>query len=543
MIKKYVIFVFLFCVILVNAQKNDSIYVKIKEDLDTINTYDSKLSYLITKGDYYLEKDLDRSILYFKEAQNLVLDTDSVQQAKILRFLGSVAYRKGDYTESLMYYMDAKKVYRSLKDTLSVADLFLREGRVYKYLNENKRAIKNYRKSISLATTIKDSTLLGRCYTSMGGSFRRIRKIDSSLHYYNKALQIFRKTKNELRLSNVNNDMAILYAFQSRYDKSLQVHLNNIDFIKKNHSKRNVGITYFNIGYSYFKLKKDKKSLAYLDSSEVIAKEEGFKYRLSKVADIKSKIYYRIKEYDKAYAFQVLYKKYSDSIFNLKKQKQIKELELKREFEVKKRDLEILANKKELELRSYVLTTILILFFTIIIGLLLWRDYKARAKRIKDKFEKEKLKKEVLAQKIKVSESELKGLIADNTMRLEFIKHLSSQIKEDKNESNSDEVKHYANGLLLKLQNQIGTENKLTSLQDKINEVNQGFDKIIIDKFPELTKTEREVCTFLRLNLSIKEIASIRNSSVDSIKSLRYRIRKKMKVPKNQELEHFIQSL
>ncbi|WP_299677419.1 tetratricopeptide repeat protein [uncultured Tenacibaculum sp.] len=543
MIKKYVIFVFLFCVILINAQKNDSIYVKIKEDLDTINTYDSKLSYLITKGDYYLEKDLDRSILYFKEAQNLVLDTDSVQQAKILRFLGSVAYRKGDYTESLMYYMDAKKVYRSLKDTLSVADLFLREGRVYKYLNENKRAIENYRKSISLAISIKDSTLLGRCYTSMGGSFRRIRKIDSSLHYYNKALQIFRKTKNELRLSNVNNDMAILYAFQNRYDKSLQVHLNNIDFIKKNHSKRNVGITYFNIGYSYFKLKKDKKSLAYLDSSEVIAKEEGFKYRLSKVADIKSKIYYRIKEYDKAYAFQVLYKKYSDSIFNLKKQKQIKELELKREFEVKKRDLEILANKKELELRSYVLTTILILFFTIIIGLLLWRDYKARAKRIKDKFEKEKLKKEVLAQKIKVSESELKGLIADNTMRLEFIKHLSSQIKEDKNESNSDEVKHYANGLLLKLQNQIGTENKLTSLQDKINEVNQGFDKIIIDKFPELTKTEREVCTFLRLNLSIKEIASIRNSSIDSIKSLRYRIRKKMKVPKNQELEHFIQSL
>ncbi len=543
MIKQNIIFIFFFCVILGYAQHKDSIYSRIKEDLDTINTYDGQLNFLIAKGDYYLEKDIDRAILYFEEAKNLVSDTDSIPQAKILRFLGSVAYRKGDYTESLMHYMNAKKLYHALKDTSSVADLFLREGRVYKYLNENKIAIENYRKSISLAKSINDSTILGRCYTSMGGSFRRLKKIDSSLHYYNKALEIFKKTKNELRLSNVNNDMAILYAFQNRYDKSLQIHLNNINFIKKNHSKRNVGITYFNIGYSYYRLKNNEKSLAYLDSSEVIAREEGFKYRLSKVANIKSQIYYRLKDYRKAYFFQVLFKKYSDSIFNVKKQQQIKELELKSEFEVKKKDLEIAANKKELELKSYVLTTVLILFFTVIIGVLLWRDYKARAKRIQNKFEKEKLKKEVLAQKIKVSESEVKGLVADNTMRLEFIKHLSSQIKEDKSETSSSEVKNYANSLLLKLQNQISTENKLSSLQDKINEVNQGFDQVIIERFPNLTKTEREVCSFLRLNLSIKEIAAVRNASVDSIKALRYRIRKKMEVPKNQELEHFVQNL
>ncbi|WP_157730277.1 tetratricopeptide repeat protein [Tenacibaculum jejuense] len=495
------------------------------------------------KGDYFLEKDVLQSKLYFKEAEDLVLKDDKVNYAKVLRYLGSVTYRTGDYTESLMYYMDAKKVFEALKDTASVADLYLREGRVYKYLNENKRAIENYRFAVDLALKINDSTLTGRCYTSMAGSFRRLRKIDSSLFYYDKALKIFRRTKNELRLSNVNNDRAILYAFQNRYDKSLEVHLNNIDFIKKNHSKRNVGITYFNIGYSYYKLKEYKKSLAYLDSSEVIAKDEGFKYRLSKVSDIKSKILYKLKNYEEAYQYQVYYKKYSDSIFNLKKQRQIKELELKRDFEVKKRDLEILANKKEIKLRSYVVTTVLILFFFIIIGFLLWRDHKARSKRIEDKFEKEKLKKEILAQKIKVSESELRGLIADNTMRLEFIKHLSKQIKGDKDDSSSDEVKNYANVLLLKLQNQINTENKLSSLQEKINEVNQGFDQFIINKYPELTKTEREVCTFLRLNLSIKEIASIRNSSIDSIKSLRYRIRKKMKVPKNQELEWFIQNL
>lgn len=543
MFKKYIITTFFVCSVLTNAQNIDSTYLIIRKDLEGIKEYDNKLNYLIKKGDYFLEKDLDKSIIYFNEAKSLVSNEDSIQQANILRFFGSIAYRKGNYTESLMYFMNAKKIYNKLQDSLNVADLFLREGRVQKNLNENRRALLSYRKSVSLALKMNDSTLLGRCYTSMGGSFRRLRQIDSSLFYYNKALTIFKKTNNELRLSNVNNDMAILYAFQNRYDKSLEVHLNNIEYIKNNHSKRNVAITYFNIAYSYYKLKEYEKSLKYLDSSEAIAKKDGFKFRLSKVTDVKGKVLYHLKQYEKAYQYQVLHKKYSDSIFDLKKQKQIKELELKREFEVKKKDLEILANKKELELRSYVLIVILILFFTLIIGLLLWRDYKTRAKRIRDKFEKEKLKKEILSQKIKVSESELKSLIADNTMRLEFIKRLSKQIKDDKNKSTSDDVKNYANVLLLKLQNQIGTENKLSSLQDKINAVNHGFDQIIIDKFPELTKTEREVCTFLRLNLSIKEIASIRNSSIDSVKSLRYRIRKKMKVPKNQELERFIQSL
>ena len=90
---------------------------------------------------------------------------------------------------------------------------------------------------------------------------------------------------------------------------------------------------------------------------------------------------------------------------------------------------------------------------------------------------------------------------------------------------------------------QIVTENKLSLLQDKISEVNKSFDQNISSKYPNLTKTEREICSLLRLNLSIKEIASIRNSSTDSVKAVRYRIRKKMEVPKNEELEKYIQTL
>ena len=80
-------------------------------------------------------------------------------------------------------------------------------------------------------------------------------------------------------------------------------------------------------------------------------------------------------------------------------------------------------------------------------------------------------------------------------------------------------------------------------LKNKIDIINDGFDNMLVTTYKELTKTEREVCSLLRLNLSVKEIASIRNSSSDAIKVTRYRIRKKMNVPKGEKLEMFIQKL
>lgn len=528
---------------MLNSQERDSVFIDIENKLNTISDKSIKFKYLIKIGDSLLDKDLYKSEKYFKRAEKLTEHVGLESKAGMLKSLGSLSYVKGDYSESLSYYLKSKILYKKLKDTSNIGIILLKEGMAYKYLNDNKRAIKNYKESAKLAKKINDSTLIGRCYITMGGSYRRLKKIDSSFLYYNKALKLFKKLKNEIKISHVNNDLAILYGYQKRYDKSLEVHLNNLNFIKKNHSKSNLATTYFNIGFSYQILKEYDKSLMYLDSSYTVAKKGGFKYRLSRISETKSRIYKKKKDYKNAYHQQFLYKKYSDSIFNLKKQKQIRELELKHEFDGERKELELIASQKGVRIRLYAILLIVVVVMGLVIGFLLWKNYKSRNKIITDEFEKEKLKKEILTQKVKTSESELKQIIADNTMRLEFIKQLSKQIKEDKNFNESKSVKVYANSLLLKLQNQIGTESKLSLLREKISEVNEGFDDKIITLYPNLTKTEREVCSLLRLNLSIKEIASIRNATIDSVKALRYRIRKKIQIPKNIELECFIQRL
>ncbi|WP_299834743.1 tetratricopeptide repeat protein [uncultured Tenacibaculum sp.] len=543
MIFRGILLLLLFTSFISNAQASDSTLFIIKKQIDTIVDYNSKVQSIIQKADNLLESDNDRALQYYKYAEEILNKNDIQNKAHIFKKVGIIYRNRGDYDKSMKYAMDAKTLYLDLSDTLKVADALIYIGIVYKAVGDYRASVNTLNESIRLASIYSDSMIIGRSFNMLGGSYRALKKIDSAFYSYKQALAIFTKENDEEKLNEVNSNIAILYGRQKQYEKALKIHLKTLEFLKKRNEKSNMVIAYSIIATEHVMLKDYDKALKYTDSSIALAKQEKFKQKLVGAYRRKSYIYKKKKDFKKAYENHVLYKKYSDSVYTVKKRREIKELELKNEFEIQKKELETAAKRKELKLRLYVLLTVLILFFTFIIGFLLWRDYKARAKRIKDKFEKEKLKKEVLAQKIKVSESELKGLIADNTMRLEFIKQLSKQIKDDKDQTSSDIVKSYANSLLLKLQNQISTENKLTSLQDKINEVNQGFDQVIIERFPNLTKTEREVCSFLRLNLSIKEIASIRNASIDSIKALRYRIRKKMKVPKNQELEYFIQSL
>ena len=90
---------------------------------------------------------------------------------------------------------------------------------------------------------------------------------------------------------------------------------------------------------------------------------------------------------------------------------------------------------------------------------------------------------------------------------------------------------------------QIITESKFETIGENVEQLDKAFDEKIRTLYPTLTKSEREVCALMRMNLSLKEVMTIRNVSLASIKSTRYRIRKKMGLKREQELEQVISAL
>lgn len=62
------------------------------------------------------------------------------------------------------------------------------------------------------------------------------------------------------------------------------------------------------------------------------------------------------------------------------------------------------------------------------------------------------------------------------------------------------------------------------------SEVHRSFHKNLTENHPNLTPAELKLCTFIRLGMANKEIASVLNQTTDGIKTSRYRLRKKLNI-------------
>ena len=377
----------------------------------------------------------------------------------------------------------------------------------------------------------------------MGVAYRRLKKIDSAIVNYTKAKEIFEKNNHQYLMVSVNNNLAVLYSSQGKYEKSLPIFLGNLEFNKRHKKQMSKAVGYFNVAKDYYKIKKYHKSFAFVDSSYQLSKKQGFQFRVLKALELKGKIKEKLSDYKSALQYANSYHILADSIFNIESENKLREFELSRVFNLEKKALEIRANEQKEKNQLYIFILFLLLVLGSLIAYLLLKNYKGKNKYLATKVEKQHLQKALLDEKVKVSEADLKSLIADNSMRLSYLKLFAERLKADYHEYDRNEVKSYIKNLQLDLQQQVATEKKLSSIQHKITDVNRGFDQKIIESFPKLTKSEREVCTLLRVNLSIKEMASIRNTTAEAIKSIRYRLRKKLSIPKGVSLESFIQNL
>ena len=75
------------------------------------------------------------------------------------------------------------------------------------------------------------------------------------------------------------------------------------------------------------------------------------------------------------------------------------------------------------------------------------------------------------------------------------------------------------------------------------NEVHPNFYQNIIKVVKKLTVNERKLCAFLRLNMTSKEISAITQQSTETIKKARFRLRKKLEILPEQNLNIFLQKI
>ena len=94
-------------------------------------------------------------------------------------------------------------------------------GSVLYHHKHYKKALQLYKKALQLASIQKDSLNIVKSLTELGLSHLRLQNIDSSMFYYNKALNYHNTTKG-LTLSALYNNIGELYLTKTNYKKALE---------------------------------------------------------------------------------------------------------------------------------------------------------------------------------------------------------------------------------------------------------------------------------------------------------------------------------
>ncbi|MEO9806438.1 MAG: 7TM diverse intracellular signaling domain-containing protein [Reichenbachiella sp.] len=146
-----------------------------------------------------------------------------------------------------------------------------------------------------------------------------------------------------------------------------------------------------------------------------------------------------------------------------------------------------------------------------------------------------------LRRNLRNKEGDLAMVISDNKMRYQFRKIILEKVEEINN-SETENIKSQLNSFVTDLKLQLETEEKFNYIEGNIEKINTQFESKLKAKYPDLSSSEIEICHYIRLNLSTKEIARLRGTSVGAIKVMRHRIKKKLSLT-DQTIDTLIREL
>lgn len=91
-----------------------------------------------------------------------------------------------------------------------------------------------------------------------------------------------------------------------------------------------------------------------------------------------------------------------------------------------------------------------------------------------------------------------------------------------------------------KIDSNIQSDEVLKRIEEQFDLIHNNFMKRLSEKHPDLSANERMMCAYLKMNLSSKEIAPLLNISLRGVETIRYRLRKKFDLDRDESLTDYL---
>ncbi|WP_171037799.1 tetratricopeptide repeat protein [Dyadobacter luticola] len=506
-------------------------------------------------GVYYWQKNnYPEALAHYSKSEEISRKNDyKTGIGKAIFSAGIIYGEQGNYSQALENYLRALAIFQELKDEKRSAGILNSIGNVHKNQKNYDVALDFYQKAQQIWSRLGDQKSIAGSYNNIATIYIKKKNFGPALESAKKGLALFEQMKDSNGQIICHNNLGEIYFQKGEYASANAEYEKALEINKEFQRKPLMVSSYNGLGHVYSKTNQYPKALSSYHLAEDLAKTNGIRPALQVAYEGLATVYGKTGSFANAFHYQELATTLKDSLFNEENTIKMTNLRVHYENERKETEIKLLQQEKDL---GYATRNTIVIGLAAVLVLVALAFNRQRLKVRKDKelhaaqqtladieressLEKEQHLRTELELRNKALTTHTLNLIQKNSILEDIRQTVSLALKSGQRDENTP--------LFSKLINLIDYSFNLDKDWDEFKTYFEGVHPDFFTKLkksnPELSAGELRLCALVRLNLNLKESATLLSISPDSVKTARHRLRKKLKMGEDDNLLDYLMAI
>lgn len=292
-----------------------------------------------------------------------------IGESTALMNLGLNYTMKSEPAKALEYYFKALAISEEISDKKGIAADLANISSLYQEEKRYDEAIKYLLKALTVFKQLNEKMSISKVYTNLGVIANEQNKQEEAIAYYKNARSVAEELKDDRAvITNIGN-IANVYSTNKQYSAAIAYYFDAIRRSRKTGNNQSLIVNLMNASETFINIANDSaclnpdtlipstrkevisKAINCLEQSIDVAKQMGYKWGLFQIYLNLANAYELKGNYKEGLAYFKQSTIYKDSIYNTENKQTIKNLEDKREIELRDKQLQItaleLSNQKQ----------------------------------------------------------------------------------------------------------------------------------------------------------------------------------------------------
>jgi len=466
--------------------------------------------------------------------------------------IGDIFFEEGAMSQALSYYHKADAYFTKGTSQIHLGDNLNRIGRIYFKNNRYSAALTSFQEALRLFRTQNYYKGIAESYGYIGQVFEHREVYDSSYKYQELALNEFKGLNDKNQIAYTYSRIGSIYEDQLKYQTALQYFLLADKMYSEEPASVELAAVLNNIGDTYRKIGNYSQALIYSKKAEIMAATLHDNRQLSSAHRDLAKTFEQLGQFDSAYYYSEKSRIAYSKSYNANSEKQLNLIQTLFDVQRKDNEIQLLENKNRIS-HILILSVLISSLLATFLGISLLSQQRLKIRNSKILFETRQqsmelelhnkhLQQEALKAELELRSKELTSITLHMIKKNEVLEglktKLASIIKDDKRDQRK-EIKQLVEFI------------DLNSSQDKnwedfrivFEHVHKDFFEKIMMHSGGLTTTDLRFLALLKMNLNSADIATMLAVTQTSLRTTRYRLRKKLQLPEDASLQKFVHNL